>query len=94
MVEQNHNVESFRRADSTLLGTNKAGLKFSVANEKGTLFLSAAGQPPVELHPVSDTKFFISILNTEVTFDRTDKGEARALNLLQEGTQISAERKR
>jgi CubicO group peptidase (beta-lactamase class C family) len=73
--------------------TNKTGLKFSVANEKGTLTLSTAEEPPVELRPVSETNFFVFILNTEVTFDRSEKGEVRGLTVKQEGTRISAERK-
>ena len=72
--------------------TSKAGLKFSVAHEKGILLMRCADQPPVELRPVSETKFFISMLNSEVTFDRNEKSEATHLNLFQEGVRISAQR--
>ena len=73
----------------------KAGLKFSVANQNGTLFLKCGDQAPIELRPISETKFSIPILNdAEVTFSKTDKGEVNGLNLSQEGTQVSAERER
>ncbi len=70
------------------------GMKFSVTSEKGRLFFGASGQHPVELQAISETKFVVPFLNTEVTFDRTEQGAVKGLSLLQEGARILAERKR
>ncbi len=73
----------------------KTGLKFSVADQNGTLFLKCGDQAPIELRPISETKFSVSILNdTDVTFTKTDKGTVKGLELSQEGTQIAAESER
>jgi hypothetical protein len=72
----------------------KSGFQCTVTRQNGTLFLKPADQPVLELHPQSETKFFMANLNTEVTFEKTEKGEVNGLTLHQDGKQISIKRKR
>jgi CubicO group peptidase (beta-lactamase class C family) len=72
----------------------KSGFKCAITKENVKLLFGAAGQPPVELNAESETNFFMTTLNGEITFDRTAKSEVRGLTLQQGGKQISAERKR
>ncbi len=52
------------------------------------------GQANLELHPQSETKFFVTELNTEVTFEKTEKGQVNSLTLHQDGKPLVIERKR
>jgi CubicO group peptidase (beta-lactamase class C family) len=72
----------------------RSGLQCVVIRENDRLFLKPTGQPAIELHGQSETRFFMTPLNTEVTFDKTERGEVKGLTLHQAGQQISAERKR
>lgn len=69
-----------------------SGLHLAVTQENGTLFLQPAGQPRIELYPESDTKFFMKVLDTKVTFEVAD-GKGKGLVLLQAGGSIAAEKK-
>lgn len=73
--------------------TSKPGLKCTITREHDQLFLKFGAQPPLELYPESDTKFFLISVNAEVTFERTEKGEVKRLSLQQDGRSTSAERK-
>ena len=70
----------------------KSGFKCAVTSANGKLLLAAAEQPPVELNAASETNFFMTILNGDITFDRTAKGEVIGLTLQQGGNQISAKK--
>jgi hypothetical protein len=72
----------------------KVGFKCAITRERQNLFLAAVGQPPLELKPESETNFFTTTLNAEITFDRTPKGDVTGLTLRQEGRQLPAEKKR
>ena len=72
----------------------KSGFKCAVTSANGKLLLAAAEQPPVELNAASETNFFMTILNGDITFDRTAKGEVIGLTLQQGGNQISAKKNR
>ena len=74
--------------------TGPANFSCAITRQNDKLLLKYGNQPPVELFPESETKFFMRALNAEVTFDRTEKDEVTTLNLQQEGKSISAERKR
>jgi len=69
-------------------------LKCTITREGDRLFLKPAAQPPIELFAESDTKFFAKILNIELTFEKTDQGEVKALTLQQDNRSTSAQRKR
>ncbi len=85
---------------SDILGTfvgeyvSTSGVSYSITNENGTLFFKPTDQPPIELHPDSETNFWMRPLNAEITFGRTEKGEVKSLTLRQEGSAFSAEKKR
>jgi CubicO group peptidase (beta-lactamase class C family) len=72
---------------------SKSGLAISITKENDRLMLKLATQPPIELQPESETKFFIMTLNTTVTFDKAKEGKTKGLTLRQEGKDTSAERK-
>lgn len=71
----------------------KSGFKCTITRENDKLFLKFGAQPPIELHAESETRLFMTALNTEVTFERTEKGEVKGLSLQQDGKSTSAERK-
>jgi CubicO group peptidase (beta-lactamase class C family) len=73
---------------------SKSGVSYSITNENGALFFKPTNQPPIELHPDSETSFWMTPLNAKVTFDRTEKGDVKSLTLRQAGRTFSAERKR
>jgi hypothetical protein len=70
-----------------------SGFNCTITRQNDKLFLTSGKQPRIELHPESETKFFMKVLNAEITFDRTDKGEVKSLSLQQDGRTVSAERK-
>lgn len=72
----------------------RSGLQYSITKETDRLFLQSTSQPAIELQAQSDTNFFMTPLNTGVTFHKTERGEVTGLTLHQAGQQISAERKR
>jgi CubicO group peptidase (beta-lactamase class C family) len=72
----------------------RSGLQYSITKETDRLFLQLTGQPAIELQAQSETNFFMTPLNTGVTFHKTERGELKGLTLHQAGQQISAERKR
>jgi len=72
----------------------KSGFQCTVTKQNGTLLLKPMGQADLELHPQSETKFFVTELNTEVTFEKTEKGEINGLTLHQDGKPLVIERKR
>ena len=73
--------------------TARNGFQCTIAKDDDNLLLKFGGQTPIELHPESETKFFATVLNLEVTFERTDKGDVKSINFQQDGRTISAERK-
>ena len=72
---------------------NNSGFNCTITRQDDKLFLTSDKQPPLELHPESETKFFMTVLNAEITFDRTDKGEVKSLSLQQDGRTVTAVRK-
>jgi CubicO group peptidase (beta-lactamase class C family) len=71
----------------------KSGLRFKVEHGgDNLLLLRATGQPPIGLYPESETKFFAMVVNLEVAFKKTKRGEVEELILHQDGTQMSARR--
>ena len=74
--------------------TAKSGVHLTVTSEKSSLFLKITGQSPIELRPETDRKFSLKGLNSEVSFEKNDRGEVKGLILQQEGKQTLAERQR
>ena len=72
----------------------ESGFKWIITKQNDKLVLKFGNQPPLELYPESDTKFFMTTINAEVTFERTEKGEVKSLSLQQDHKNTVAERKR
>jgi CubicO group peptidase (beta-lactamase class C family) len=60
---------------------------FTVTREGDRLMVQLPGQPPVELFPESETKFFVKVADAKFTFVRDEKGEVTHLILDQGGEQ-------
>jgi len=66
-----------------------------VITQKGDkLFGQATGQPAFELFPESKTKFFLKVVDAQVTFVSNDKGEVEQLVLHQNGQNMPGKRVR
>lgn len=63
-----------------------------VTMQNGALSLQPTGQDPIPLLAESETKFFTKVLETEVTFHKTDDGGVKELILRQEGRELPAKR--
>ncbi|MGH9943435.1 MAG: DUF3471 domain-containing protein, partial [Pyrinomonadaceae bacterium] len=59
----------------------------TVTKEGNQLFAQATGQPKFELFPESDTKYFLKVVQADVTFVTDDKGQVTQLVLNQGGRQ-------
>ena len=61
---------------------------FSVAVtlEDGALFIQATGQPKFPVFPQSDTKFFLKVVDAQVSFTKDDSGVVTGMILHQNGT--------
>jgi len=73
---------------------SESGFKCTITRDDDKLLLKPAAQPPIELFPESDTKFFAKVLNAEITFEKGDQGEIKGLTLQQDNKRTSAPRKR
>jgi len=56
-----------------------------VFKEGEKLMTQATGQPPFELFPEAENKFFLRVVNAKVTFNRDDKGSVTGLVIHQGG---------
>jgi CubicO group peptidase (beta-lactamase class C family) len=56
-----------------------------ISKEENHLFGQGPGQPKFELFPESETKFFLKIIDAQITFIKNDKGEVREMILHQNG---------
>ncbi|MEK6323672.1 MAG: serine hydrolase [Acidobacteriota bacterium] len=61
----------------------------TISKEGGRLMAEATGQPPVELFPESETKFFLKVVDAKVTFVKDDTGKVTHLILHQGGDQTA-----
>jgi CubicO group peptidase (beta-lactamase class C family) len=71
----------------------ESGFQFIVTQEGTSLIIEPSGQPPIELHPKTETEFFMKVVNADVTFEKTDDGKITGLKLHQAGRQIAALKK-
>lgn len=60
-------------------------LIITITKEKDRLFALATGQPKVEIFPESETKFFLKVVDAQITFVKNEKGEVTQLILHQGG---------
>ena len=69
------------------------GISLIVTRIDTVLSLKAGNQLPIELYPEDETAFFMTAVNADVTFEKTEDGEITGLQLHQNGKQIAAEKK-
>jgi CubicO group peptidase (beta-lactamase class C family) len=67
-------------------------LQCTVERADSSIALRVGDQPPVRLEPESEMEFFTDVLNTEVTFERSDEGKVKSLILKQDGRRLTAEK--
>ncbi|GBC82412.1 Penicillin-binding protein 4* [bacterium HR10] len=56
------------------------------------LLVRMEGQPPIELFPESETRFFLRVMDAEITFVKSERGEITHLVLHQGGQDHLARR--
>lgn len=76
------------------VGTYQLAPAFSIAitRQDTKLFGQATGQPPFELFPASNTKFYLKVVDAQVTFVKNDKGNVDQLILHQNGQDMPGKR--
>jgi hypothetical protein len=57
----------------------------AVTKENDRIFVQATGQPRFEVFPESETKFFLTVVDAQITFVKDDKGQVANLILHQNG---------
>ena len=65
---------------------------YTISRDGGKLMTQATGQPPLDLHPISETEFVIKFADAQITFFGGADGQATRLQLRQQGVEIGAER--
>jgi len=66
--------------------------KITITNEDGHLFAQATGQGKLALFPESEVKFFIKVVDAQITFSRNASGKVSSLTLHQSGRDQTAKR--
>ncbi|WP_018622525.1 serine hydrolase [Spirosoma luteum] len=76
------------------VGTYQLAPTFSITitRQDNKLFGQATGQPPFELFPTSNTKFYLNVVDAQVTFVKNDKGDVTQLILHQNGQDMPGKR--
>lgn len=64
----------------------------TITKENNRLFAQATGQPKFEIFPESETKFFLKVVDAQLSFIKNDKGEVTRLILNQGGRDMPAKR--
>jgi CubicO group peptidase (beta-lactamase class C family) len=65
-------------------------LVITVTREGNKLYAQATGQPQIELYAESETEFFITIVDAQITFVKDEKGQVTQLILHQNGQNVPA----
>ena len=68
------------------------GVSFSVIREGDKLMVALPGQPKIEVFPESETRFFVRLVDAQVTFIRNDKGETTGLLFEMSGQRLRAKK--
>ncbi|BAZ23557.1 hypothetical protein NIES4073_44460 [Kalymmatonema gypsitolerans NIES-4073] len=55
----------------------------TISKEDNRIFAQATGQPKFEIYPESDTKYFLTVVDAQITFVKDEKGELTQLILHQ-----------
>jgi serine-type D-Ala-D-Ala carboxypeptidase/endopeptidase len=65
---------------------------YTLRREDDRLMAQLTGQPPFEIFPESETKFFYKIVDAQVSFVKSDKGDVTGLLLHQNGKDMEAKK--
>ncbi|MCX7747889.1 MAG: serine hydrolase [Clostridia bacterium] len=68
------------------------GFTLTITKEKDKLFLQATGQPKLELSPLSETKYTLTVVDAAITFIKDSKGKVQELVLHQNGQELKGKR--
>jgi len=68
------------------------GLMITITKEDNRLWAKLAGQPKIELFPLSETKFDIKVVDAQLCFHRDDSGKVTKIMLRQGGQDIPGKR--
>lgn len=68
------------------------GFVLTVTREGGRLYTQATGQPRVEVYPSERDRFYLTVVNAQLTFNRGASGEVESVTLHQGGLDIPAPR--
>ena len=66
----------------------RPGFIITVTTENEKLMVQATGQPKFEVYPETETKFFLTVVDAQITFLRDDNGEVNRLMLHQGGAEL------
>ena len=66
--------------------------KITVTREGTQLYVQATGQPRFEVYAETETKFFLKVVDAQITFDVDEEGKANQLTLFQGGQTAPAKR--
>ena len=72
----------------------QGGVGITVTLEDGVLIAKTEGGDPVELHPLSDTRFLFVEAESEVEFVLGDEGQVTGFTMYQSGAEIRGSRKK
>jgi len=70
----------------------RADFIITITKEKNHLFTQTTGQPKFEIFPESETKFFLKVVDAQITFIKNEKGKVTGLILHQRGRDIPAKK--
>jgi D-alanyl-D-alanine-carboxypeptidase/D-alanyl-D-alanine-endopeptidase len=68
------------------------GAIFDVTVDDGRLFVQLTGQPRFQVYPESETEFFLTVVDAQLTFVRDESGQVTAVILHQGGIDQTAKR--
>ena len=68
------------------------GLMFEVLKENNRLWIQVEGQPKFELQPLSETRYYLEMVDGQVTFAKDESGRVTKITLHQGGRDIKGKR--
>ena len=71
----------------------RPGFSMKVWRDGERMMTQATGQGPAEIFAISDTRFFVKVVDAELEFERGSDGRATAMTLHQGGREIRAPKK-
>ncbi len=64
----------------------------TITKEGNKMFVQATGQERAQIFPMSDSEFFLKVVDAEITFNRDESGEVTGATLHQNGKDEPAKR--